>query len=763
LIVDSLLNITAEQILTSLAATLAFIPVTVCTGYLTAWLTDLHGFRRRSLVERLCWSIPLSLAVSTITSVLVGRFLSLTAATVLILLCSIACLAVLIQEHLHLRRIAQRWHIGLRPVGQTILLLALCFVAFEIFSLVDIQRGQRLYLSLTFYDVAPRTNWANSVLRTGIPPANPHYFYLHAANLRYYYFWLVNCAVVAKFSRLPMRSIVNAGCIWSGFALTALTGLYLKHFLVVGDRLRRQFYIAALLPAVGGFSLCIFFWNMLVLHIPAPADVWYPGQIADLVSFPLFYPHHLAGMVLCMFAFLLAGLPARRPVRHPAADPNPNTQPRWTTILFIALALASAFGISVYTTFAFFLIVLCWSAWQVIFHRSWRSPLLLLAGGALSLILLLPYLYEITHSPSKMAGDSVTASGASAPSTTTKASPFLLSIRETIPPDRLARILSNPPTPTARSIAKLILLPPGFALELGLYSIVLLVFLLRRRQLPTPHRTLLFIVLVTLPITAFIRSAVLSVNDFGIHSALFIQYPLLLLASELLIAFKPAPSAPNLAPSVPNPAPDTTPDPRPALILPPPFLRSIITLAILVGVLSSCWRVAVLRFLLPIADIAAASASNPHVAALPHKAYISYLGYAALNRRIPQDAVVQFSPLDDWNFWKNVDYANVNRQTAITGDQLWCGSELGGDPSGCPAMLSAIVPIFRGETADQARAVCRAWHIDYLITTIYDPAWHDPNSWVWKLNPVLANPEFRALDCRSQSETSMTTPHGSAR
>ena len=244
-----------------------------------------------------------------------------------------------------------------------------------------------------------------------------------------------------------MRSIINAGCIWSGFALTALTGLYLKHFLAVGSRLRRQFYIAALLPAVGGFSLCIYFWNMLVLHIPPPGDTWASGQIADLVSFPLFYPHHLAGMVCCMFAFLLAWIPAQDP--HPSAS----FWTRLTTILFIALALASAFGISVYATFAFFLIVLCWAGWQIVFYRSWQSPLLLAAGGALALILLIPYLREITHSTSKMYGSS----------------PFLFSIRETIPPDRLAHLLSASNPASFRPIGKLILLAPGLALELGLY------------------------------------------------------------------------------------------------------------------------------------------------------------------------------------------------------------------------------------------------------------------------------------------------------
>jgi hypothetical protein len=703
--------------------------VTVCTGYLAGWLTDLHGFRRRSLVERLLWSIPLSIAITTITSVLVGRFLSLTAAAALVLLSLLGCIVVLALEHLRLRRSAQKWLIGFRPYGPTIVLLALFFIAFEVLSLVDFQSGQRLHLSLTFYDIAPRTNWADSVLRTGIPPANPHYFYLHAANLRYYYFWLVDCAIVAKISRLPMRSIVNAGCIWSGFALTSLSGLYLKHFLAVGARLRRQFLIAAMLPTVAGLSLCVFFWNMLVLHIPPPGDVWVSGQIADLISFVVFYPHHLVSMVCCMFAFLLVWISSA----GPHAEAGPQTASTTITILFSALALASAFGLSIYVAFAFFLVMLCWAAWQILIQRAPRAPLHLFAAGAIAAIMLLPYLREITNSDSKISGGS----------------PFLLSVHETIPPDRLAHSFLMHPLAVshpiaARAIAKLILLPPGFALELGLYFLVLVIFLVPtwrgRKPLSPAHRTLLFIALATVPITSFIRSAVLDVNDFGIHSALFIQFPLLLLASELLIAYKL-----HTSPTAPIPASSL-------FGLPPRPLRALITLTVFIGVLGSVWHAAVLRFVLPIAEMAANAATNPHVAALPHKAYIAYLGYAELNRRIPRSANVQFNPEDDWLIWKNVDLGNIGHQTVIASPGIYaCGATLGGDSSGCPIMSAAIVPLFHHATPAQARAVCRAWHIDYLVATIYDPVWHEPNSWVWTLNPTVADPEFRALDCGQQS------------
>lgn len=68
--------ITAREIADCLLAIVAFIPANLCTGYLAAWFTNLHNFRQRTFIERLFWSIPLSLAISTIASVLIGRFLS---------------------------------------------------------------------------------------------------------------------------------------------------------------------------------------------------------------------------------------------------------------------------------------------------------------------------------------------------------------------------------------------------------------------------------------------------------------------------------------------------------------------------------------------------------------------------------------------------------------------------------------------------------------------------------------------------------------
>ena len=141
------------------------------------------------------------------------------------------------------------------------------------------------------------------------------------------------------------------------------------------------------------------------------------------------------------------------------------------------------------------------------------------------------------------------------------------------------------------------------------------------------------------------------------------------------------------------------------------------------------------------------SAHDPDADTLSHDAYISYLGYAKLNAAIPRDALVQFNPAAPNSYWANINIASVDHQIAIAGDRLGCGSALGGDPNGCPAMAAAIDSLFRGATAEEARATCRQYGIGYLVVRIYDPAWKDRGGWVWTLKPVVSDDEFRALDC----------------
>jgi len=727
--------ITARQIAASLLAIPAFLPVTFCPGYLAAWFTNLHGFRQRSLVERIFWSVPLSLAVSTISSVLIGKFLSLGAAVAFFLAAAVLSLGIIATEWFQHRRSSETWNLGLRPLGGTALLLAILWIAVAVLSLVDLQSDQHLFMNLAILDQCFRVDWTGSVLRTGVPPVNPLYLYQHPAVMRNYYFWYVDCAVVAKMAHLPVRAVFIASSVWAGFSLAAVSGLFLKHLLAVGDRLRQTFLRSIFLLSVTGLDLCVILWDLFYLHRRPPFDLesWSGDPVLSWLDTLFWSPNHIVGLVCCMTAFLLAWKSGAGKFRVSEAEPAEEKigQHRVASVVLIALALASAFGLSIYVTFAFFLVMLVWALWQFVVERAPRPPLLLAAGGAASILLLIPYLRELTHTDSDLQGGA----------------PFAFAVRKTFSADGLLSSSLFHPFATAHphaalSLARLLLLVPGYAVELGFFLIIFLIYLVPAWRARTPlspaHRSLLVIAAATIPLTSFLRSSVLALNDFGFRSALLLQFPLLLLGSEALTRW-------NLDDlQFKSKATSTSPS-----HFTPPWLRSIATLALLIGFTGTFSQVLWFRFIVPLVEVGHIHAPQGGDSGnLSHNAWISAVGFAQMNAAIPKAAVVQFNPFHKDAYWVAADLLGVAHQVAIVSDQEGCGSELGGNPAGCPAMAAAIDSLFNGASADQARATCHQYGIQYLVARVYDPAWKIKDSWVWTLNPVVSDDEFRALDCR---------------
>ena len=96
-----------------------------------------------------------------------------------------------------------------------------------------------------------------------------------------------------------------------------------------------------------------------------------------------------------MFAFLLAWITGEN-----------GGQKRPMIVILIAFALASAFGLSIYVAFGFFLIMLVWGIWQIAFERRPYQHCCW-AGGIGAAVLLLPYLWELRHGASSMHGGSI--------------------------------------------------------------------------------------------------------------------------------------------------------------------------------------------------------------------------------------------------------------------------------------------------------------------------------------------------------------------
>ncbi|MGB6973082.1 MAG: hypothetical protein WBD67_00220 [Terracidiphilus sp.] len=709
----------AAQIADGLLAIPAFVPVMVCPGYVAAWFTDLHGFRKRSVVERIFWSLPLSLAITPIASVLIGKAFSLNVVVALLAACTVVCAGVVWAEGRALRRAGEKWRIGFRPLGGVALAAALAWIAVVVLSLVDLEWGHKLYMNVAMLDECFRINWTESVLRTGVPPANPIYWFHHTATMRNYYFWYVLCAAVARMTHLPVRAVLMASSVWAGFSLAALSGLYLKYFLEVGSRLRPQSLRIVLLLAVSGLDICYILWEFIYLHIAPQGeiDLWSKNPIFSWLNNLLWTPHHVASLICCMFAFLIAWIFGRR-----GSD-------RITSIILVAMALASAFGLSVYVAFAFFLAAVAWGSWQVFIEHTTQPTLLLAVGGGGSLLFLLPYLWELIHDAGGIHGGSL----------------FSFAIREMISPDGFAassliQYMSGGHQQLARNLAKLILLLPGYAIEFGFFLLALLIYVVPayrdRRPLSPSQKSLVFWVVAMLPVISLIRSGVLVSNDFGWRAALIPQFFFLIAGSEVLLSWRMGAND-HAALSECDGLPTHTPH----------WLRSIAAITLIIGMFTTMIEGLMLRFVAPIGDSELTQSSNLEVRNFFHKAYISHFGYEQLHKVIPINAVVQFNPKDSKPFWIASDLLNVDHQVAITSDKPWCGAELGGDPSGCAVMAPAIDSLYRGASASEARSVCRRFGIQYLVVRVYDDAWRDKAGWVWTLKPVVSDSEFRALDC----------------
>jgi hypothetical protein len=640
---------------------------------------------------------------------------------VLLLASAVLCLITICREWLQLRRAGKKWQIGWRPLGGVAFLFAAVWVVLVVLSLVDIQSDHNLYASLTIFDHSMRVSWIESVLRTGVPPANWLYIYRHPAPMRYYYFWYVVCAAIAQMWHLSARAVLIASSVWAGFSVAALAGLYIKHFLVAGVRTRQRFLYAIGLLMVTGLGVCVNLWNFFHLRgLPGYLEVWKAGQITSWFNSLFWVPHHVASMVCCMLGFLLVWMAPRKDASQHKA-----------IIVLMAAAFASAFGLSIYVAFAFFLVMLAWGAWQGAFEHTLRPGLLLAAGGAGATILLLPYLRELTHTASNVEGSR---------------SVFAFAVREMIPPDGLLasspfqHLAGNHPF-AAANLANLLLLVPGYAVELGFYLAVFLIYIVPawrgRKPLTPAQRSLIFISAVTLVLISFVRSSVIESNDFGWRGALLLQFSLALLASELLTNW-------NLVQRRQKSSAECDAEPNST----PRFVQAIASYAMIIGAMTTIYQALMVRFTLPLHEMQLRAVHDPQAGNLPHKAYISAVGYAQLDATIPHDAVVQYNPSMPDPFWLNADWLGVGHQSGIAFDQVACGSEFGGDPTGCPAIAAAVDTLYRGASAEEARATCHSYGIEYLVSRIYDPAWYDKGGWVWALRPVVSDDEFRALDCR---------------
>ena len=416
-------------------------------------------------------------------------------------------------------------------MGGAALGFALLWMLVVVLSLVDIESHRQLFMSVPILDQSYRVNWTEKRLAHRDLLLRTLFLLVQTLCADAQLLFLV-CAARRRSEDGQYTSVSSRGD-WQLCLGGIRVGSAEWHLPEAFSRSR--FPVAPPVPlsiglrTVTGLDLCVILWNAIyagnVVSLSSNPEDWsLQSLIISWLDTLLWSPNHVASLSsCCFFAFLLAWMGRKERPGFSIAS-----------VIFIGLSLASAFGLSIYVTFAFFLVMIVWAIWQVAVEKSGRPVILLAAGGVAAAVLLIPFLRELMH------GSTGTAGGGS---------PFEFSVREMIPANVVtATSLFQHFAPGlgafADTFARLLLLVPGYALELGFYLAVLLIYMFvsrrGRQRLTRAERSLVFIVMVTIPLTSFLRSSVISINDFGMRSALLLQFPLLILGSGLITAWKTA-------------------------------------------------------------------------------------------------------------------------------------------------------------------------------------------------------------------------------
>jgi hypothetical protein len=710
----SLSSFTITDVEGCLVGAVAFALVLLAPGYVAGWTTDLLGFRRRTLAERLVWSAPLSFGLS-IAPVMAARYLSLLAACWLVAGLSLLAVGLVALEVLRRSSLAKQ-RTGIGRTGWMIAAGILLWSLFVAGELLDVGLGNKLYMSTTVYDHSIRTAFVDAVVRTGVPPGNPLYWIEsggvgHAAPTRYYYFWYVITAMAVKLGGISARQAMAASCVWGGFALAATIALYCRYFLSGSRRLTS---IAIGLLAVTGLDLI----PVVVAFLqgqPTDPDMewWSQGQVTSWMDTLLWVPHHMASLVCCLFGFLLIWMSA-----------NQGRRQRLLCGLVAGAAFGSSLGLSTYVAAAFAMVMASWLVWVLVWDKSeahlgrQRVTVLLLAGVT-SVILVMPYLRDLRQSDRGTGG---------------KVHLFAVGVRPIINADGLAgepgfRQLRARSVTLEEEAVHLLLLLPGYAAELGFFGLVLLILLVRiwrRETLGEAERTAMFLTVAGLVVASFVKSAVTETNDFGFRSMLIPQFFLLLLAATLVDGGMRAPGR---------------------------AVRILLVASLAIGVAGTIYQALLLRLYLPVED----RLGRQGLEGLAERNMALRDAFDRMDGKVSRAAVVQYNTLQPNEYFIYSALINLNRQTVSAMPK--CDTAFGGDPAFCAGIEAGIARLYEqpakevqaattvGDT--EVRELCSRLGIDDLVATRWDRVWQEREGWVRRLPMVLETANVRVMDCRT--------------
>jgi hypothetical protein len=724
-------NSTPIAMLQGLIGIAAMAAIFLAPGYLWATLTNLANFRDRSRAEKLLWSVAISVPLAIALCALLGRILNSTAILALFLLLDAAALIPLIRNRTTPRTqtpITTRWMIALMAL----------FGLYCILAVTDIQLGPRLYVSTVIADWSVRVAMVNAAIRSGVPPINGLStlgLNGHAPHLRYYYFWYIVVADVARALHLRAHAALAASCVWAGWGLIAAFFLALKYLAGIRTHLRAKCFLGLLAGATLGLDILptALLWLSPTLHPYAEMEWWHQDRTPSFLGSVLYAPHHMAAFCCLLTGFLVLLLASQT-----------DTRPRWRTHLpaaiFAGIAFAAAAGTSLFPTFCFVFVLSLWAI-DLIRRRDFPTIAALALAGVLALALAHGYLQELSTNSSAASGFANLAWRNDAFVAMELARRHLLQLHS-----HILAVLARQP---------LVLLMDFF--DLGLYLLILIHRLrrdlLRLGRLTANQSALWCLVLgAAIPCFFLTSTATSGPNDLGVDAGFLLRLGLQLWAVPYLWDLWQQHKQHQ-----PQPAP------RRATAI-------FATTLLILGLTAQLYQSISERLYYPVigSNLIHKQMDNftkDHLARRFYNIRQALLTYDTLvPPSAPDTNALQFNPIGTM-----LPAETIYNDHQLAAWDTGCGTSYGGDYAACAPIYAALLHLFgntqagflagrasndRQDAADpnvattaDFLAVCARLHPVAIMVESTDSIWSKPTSWVWTQTPMVANQTVRILPC----------------
>ena len=700
-------NFTVQDLLGCSIATLLFPLVLVFPGYVFSYALNLFEFRKRLIFTQHIIAIVVSNAITPIL-----LFLEYRTSSGKVVLASALILAILwVILFVKSLSAAQPVEAEVKRYQSIALILGGVWILAATFYLVDLQIGNRLYFTVASYDLTSRVSVVDAITRTGVPPVNPSYYPGHPVLLTLlYYFWYILGSVVeqAGGALVSPYQAMMASTIWSGISVAALTALYLR---LRGGRggcvAWRMSLLAAQIYTIGGLDfipVMILMIETRILHgftiFNGGVEGWNTPVMAWIHAVT-WVPHHVASALACITAMLAFLYALNRGWKEQAAAAG-----------LAALALASAFGLSVWVTVTFGVFFALWWIALLWKKESRRIAGWMVLSGITALLLAAPFIAGILQPGNTDSGGP----------------PLELYIR---PFSVVSEFLAKYPA-WLQNLANLIFLPVNYLFELGFFALIALLWLQYKKS---AIRTNTFYLAETILLSSvaifltFVRSTVIYVNDMGIRGWLLGQFVLVVWAADLLF----------------DPEEKTVPRlfARIRAFAANHGMGNALTIIAVIGLLTSAMEITATRTWPMLIDAGIAGFPNnlsPDTQ-LGARTYAARQAYDFVRANLPLNIVMQNNPTE---FLDRPSGLYGSRQTAIADRTAY----------GVPTDIfnnhtEQIGKIFQSRYANwtQIDQICHQFFIQVILVKDTDPLWQSLPVLEQQRQPLYKNPYVELFNC----------------